>query len=204
MSPNYRPKKPPKTKIDYGMDYIGAVEDPMDLAIAAALRATGDEYNRRHGKNNMPTERIKISDAGAGMRVFTPAGENTIAISMDMDEDDADEPPPAATESPMYTAPPLCKYCNEAPCVLTQCDEALDDTKTLYEFLMWRGEEMMDAGHHPKEIRFELYKVASRFRDGLLGKGYRIELPLCVTGDIRDAFPAKGGNYTGFKKGFLN
>jgi hypothetical protein len=63
MSPNYRPKKPPKTKIDYGMDYIGAMEDPMDLAIAAALHATGDEYNRRHGKNNMPTERIKISDA---------------------------------------------------------------------------------------------------------------------------------------------
>jgi hypothetical protein len=69
---------------------------------------------------------------------------------------------------------------------------------------MWRGEEMMDVGRHPKEIRFELYKVASRFRDGLLGKGYRIELPLCMTGNIRDAFPAKGGNYTGFKKGFLN
>jgi hypothetical protein len=63
---------------------------------------------------------------------------------------------------------------------------------------------MMDAGHHPKEIRFELYNVASCFRDGLLGKGYHIELPLCVTGDIHDAFPAKGGNYTGFKKGFLN
>jgi hypothetical protein len=63
MSPNYRPKEPPKTKIDYAMDYIGAMEDPLDLAIAAALCATGDAYNLCHGKNNMPTESIKISDA---------------------------------------------------------------------------------------------------------------------------------------------
>jgi hypothetical protein len=76
--------KPTKTKIDYGKDYVGAVEDPMDLVIAAALRATGDEYNRRYGKKDMPTERIKISDAGAGMRVFSPAGENTIAISFEL------------------------------------------------------------------------------------------------------------------------
>jgi hypothetical protein len=130
MSHNYRPKKPTKTKIDYGVDYVGAVEDPMDLVIAAALRrATGDENNRRHGKN-MLTERIKISKAGP-----------RISMDMlDMDEDE-DEPPPAAAESPTYKVPPLCKCCNEAPRVLTKCNKVLDDIKTLYEFLMWRGEE---------------------------------------------------------------
>jgi hypothetical protein len=117
------------------MEYVGAMEDHMCLVIAAALCATGNEYNHRHGKKDMPTEHIEISDAGARMRVFSPIGENTIAISMDMldmdeDEDDAfggdkpaaDKPPPAAAKSPTYKAPPLCKHCNEGPCVLTQCD----------------------------------------------------------------------------------
>jgi hypothetical protein len=53
-------------------------------------------------------------------------------------------------------------------------------------------------------INTRVREVPVRVARFLLGKGYHIELPLCVTGDIRDAFPAKGGNYTGFKKGFLN
>jgi hypothetical protein len=69
---------------------------------------------------------------------------------------------------------------------------------------MWRGEEMIDAGHLPREVRYELYQTASKFYHGYLGKGNRKELPACITGEIKDSFPAPGGNYTGFKKGFLN
>jgi hypothetical protein len=208
---------------NYGMDYMGkAAVDPMDVMIAAALRATGDEYNRRHGKTNMPTERIEITDAGEGLRVFAPAGENTIAISLDMDgdEDYSDMPnifgnkkPAAATTVPEepaeapsseWTMPATCRHCMETPCVLTQVDEALDPNKCLYEYLMWQGEDMVDNGHTNREVRYQLYRTASRFRHGILGAGNRKELPTCITGDIRDAFPNPGGNYTGFARGFLN
>jgi hypothetical protein len=58
-------KKKPKM-YDYGMDYEGTVSDPMDGVIAAALRATGQEYARRAYKD-MQTDRISVTDAGAGV-----------------------------------------------------------------------------------------------------------------------------------------
>jgi hypothetical protein len=90
-----RPKKPAKAGYridDYGMDYIGAVEDPMDTVIGAALLATGQEYARRTGKN-MKTDRISVTDAGAGMRVvFAPTDalidKNVVAISLGLEGDE--------------------------------------------------------------------------------------------------------------------
>jgi hypothetical protein len=86
----------------------------------------------------------KLVDTGAGIRVFAaPAGENAIAISLDMDDDEdfadmkpaATEPPPGAAESPVYRGPLTCKYCDKAPCVLVQCnDESLDDTRFVQRY----------------------------------------------------------------------
>jgi hypothetical protein len=49
-------------KYDYGLDYKGVVEDPMDGVIASALRATGEEWKRRHGTET-PAERISLFHA---------------------------------------------------------------------------------------------------------------------------------------------
>jgi hypothetical protein len=68
---------------------------------------------------------------------------------------------------------------------------------------MCRGDDMKDDDVTNKEIRYELYHISSRFINGILGKGNRKELPLCVVGEIKDSYPASGGNYTGFRKGYL-
>jgi hypothetical protein len=83
-------KKNPKM-YDYGMDYEGTVSDPMDGVIAAALRATGQKYARLTGKD-MQTDRISVTDAGAGLRVFMPTDaavdKGVLAISLDLEVDE--------------------------------------------------------------------------------------------------------------------
>ena len=94
-----------------------------------------------------------------------------------------------------------CKHCLQVPCYLDQVDPELDSKRTLYEYLMYHGETMTGNDSSDKEVRFELYKVASCFCNGLLGKGNRKELPKCIVGEIKDSFPAvEGTGYTGFKE----
>jgi hypothetical protein len=98
----------------------------------------------------------------------------------------------------------LCEACNSSPCVLSDVDPDLDQDKTLYEYLAHVGESMQDGGQSNKEIRYELYRIATKAINGHLGKGNRKKLPTCVTADIKDLFPESTGDYVGFKKGFLN
>jgi hypothetical protein len=131
-----------------------------------------------------------------------------LSESLDLEDDDEfyDIPPQKAEKmDPICDPnPTCCKYCNESPCVVNWKDDSLDPERSLYDYLMWRGEEMIDAGHLPREVRYELYQTASKFYHGYLGKGNRKELPACITGEIKDSFPAPGGNYTGFKTGINN
>jgi hypothetical protein len=193
--------------MDGVIDYQGTVSDPMDGVIAAALRATGQEYAHRTGKD-IQTDRINVTGAGAGLRVFTPTNTGALAISLDLEDDDElsnfKMPEREKTDPICEPTPTECKYCLESPCVLNWKDDALDPERSLYDYLMWRGDEMLDGGSLPKEIRYELYRTATKFYHGYLGKGNRKELPACITGEIKDSFPAPGGNYSGFKKGFLN
>lgn len=83
-----------------------------------------------------------------------------------------------------------CGFCNETPCVITGC----------YDMLCQLGDSKQSIGMSNREIRFELYREATRFLHGFLGKGNRRQLPLCVIGEIHDLYPAeKGTKYTGFK-----
>ena len=67
---------------------------------------------------------------------------------------------------------------------------------------MMVGEDLEMQGKPNNVIRHALYKEAARMLWGHLGKHQRKELPLCVTGDIRDAYPKKNGeDYVGFKTG---
>jgi hypothetical protein len=98
----------------------------------------------------------------------------------------------------------LCEACNRAPCVLSEVDPDLDQDKSLYEYLVSVGEKLQENGSTNKEIRYELYRIATKAISGHLGKGNRQKLPSCVTADIKDVFPESTGEYVGFKKGFLN
>jgi hypothetical protein len=189
-------------KYDYGLDYKGVVEDPMDGVIASALRATGEEWKRRHGTET-PAERITVSDAGAGFRCFMPSSNpNVMALSLDLEDDEAEAFTATATDRGDVDVV-RCKHCEHCPCVLDQMDPDMDPTRNLYDHLMCRGDDMKDDDVTNKEIRYELYHISSRFINGILGKGNRKELPLCVVGEIKDSYPASCGNYTGFRKGFL-
>jgi hypothetical protein len=222
MSRDYHPKQIAKAGYrigDYGMDYIGAVEEPMDTVIGSALLATGQEYARRTEKD-MKTNCISVTDAGAGMRVFAPADalidKNVVAISLDLegDEDISSFKMPdlkmpdlkqTKTDPVCEKTPPKCKHCEQTPCILNwNSGSDLDDEMSQYEYMMKVGDDAIDSGLLAREVRCDLYRIATCFHHGHLGRGVRKELPLCVVGEIKDSFPAKGGNYTGFKEGFLN
>jgi hypothetical protein len=95
--------------------------------------------------------------------------------------------------------------CNQSPCVLLQVDPDFSQDSNLLELLSEKGDEWVLEGKASREIRYELYRISTRFVNGHLGKGNCIPLPPCVISEIKDSFPAsKGTTYTGFKKGFLN
>ena len=84
----------------------------------------------------------------------------------------------------------ICKYCLRMPCVAS----------SEYESMMEIG-VTMEADHKPNnEIRFSLYAYMSRVYFGHLGQGVRRQLPVCVVGEIHDAYPASNTtDYVGFK-----
>jgi len=90
-----------------------------------------------------------------------------------------------------------CPYCVQTPCCLDQ---------GLYESIVAKYDTMHEDNESPtaptnKKIRFELYRHATSWMHGYLGKGVRIELPQCVTGEIMELAPAEPGTaYVGFKE----
>ena len=51
-----------------------------------------------------------------------------------------------------------------------------------------------------KQVRYALYRGSIEFIHGHLGKGRRIELPICVRGEILDIAPDPDHEYTGFRE----
>lgn len=102
------------------------------------------------------------------------------------------EPPPAPVHNDGTAA--RCPYCFNCPCLLEQ---------GLYRSIVDLYEETQEDDNNnltSKEIRFRLYRHATSWIHGFLGKGRRIELPLCVRGEIVDLAPAeRGETYVGFK-----
>jgi hypothetical protein len=66
-----------------------------------------------------------------------------------------------------------------------------------------RGESLQndEATAHltNKQIRFILYRFATNWIHGFLGKGKRIKLPVCVRGEILDLAPENDHVYVGFR-----
>ena len=83
-----------------------------------------------------------------------------------------------------------CYDCGEDVCILDQywtefC--ALADT-------------VLEMDKSPKESRFKMYKLMSGLLHGYLGKGCRMELPVCISDAIKHQFPEPDGKYVGYKE----
>ena len=84
-----------------------------------------------------------------------------------------------------------CFHCGRKPCIAS----------TEYEAMAEIGESMEADKKSNNEIRFALYAHMARAFFGPLGR-VRKQLPVCVVGDIHDAYPnSPGVDYVGFKDG---
>ena len=83
-----------------------------------------------------------------------------------------------------------CQYCGQNPCFVIE----------IYELLVKTGEELEEEELTNKQIRFNLYRIASNTYHGRLGAGNRKRLPICVTTDIHDLYLDGKGQYTGFRQ----
>ena len=90
--------------------------------------------------------------------------------------------------------PPPCSHCQHSPCLLFQ---------GLYLEMVERYESLVDSDvsteFNNKQIRFILYRFATNWIHGFLGKGKRIKLPVCVRGEILDLAPQADHVYVGFR-----
>jgi hypothetical protein len=93
-----------------------------------------------------------------------------------------DSPPTKKTKPDDEDAP--CIYCNYTPCIL---DQGLYDL--LSEGGLLRDDDEDDIKYLKKQIRYDMYRKASHFIYGSLGKGNRKKLPHCVVAEIHDFAP---------------
>jgi len=219
----------------YGMDFLGAVEydpdvapDPMDAKVAAMIRLSNEEQNRRTGKNET-LDKIQVTNIGGNIRMFSEPGPDPRFITFDFPDEITEEDvvafqlylrnsgkfsagatlppieqPAPSTATTAILAEKPCDYCQQTPCFVNQVVEG-SGGKSMFEFIIaGKGDELKEQGVPNHEICHALYRDATTFINGYLGKGKRKKLPVCVEGEIRDCFPSKDGVYTGFKKGFLN
>ena len=77
-----------------------------------------------------------------------------------------------------------CVYCNSSPCIL---DQGLYDLLSEGGLLHDDGQD--DMKYIQKQIRYDMYRKASQFIYGPLGKGNRKQLPQCLVSEIHDFAP---------------
>jgi len=200
----------------YGMDFGGVTygsdtePDPMDSTVATMIRLTNEEQNRRTGRNDT-LDVIEVTNIGNNIRMFSEPGPDprfmTFYFPDEISTKDVEAFQQYLRNSGKFSAgatlPPIepkCNWCGESPCFLNQVVEGTGG-RTMYEHLFVdKGDAMVEQGIATKEIRYALYRDATTFISGYLGKGNRKQLPACVVGEIQDSFPApQGGTYTGFK-----
>jgi hypothetical protein len=101
------------------------------------------------------------------------------------EEEDADEPPAVR-----------CVLCDNSPCILRQ---GLYDDLVLLSVNM--TENSYETVYTNKQVRFEMYREATRYIHGYLGKGRCVPLPQCVRTEILDFAPESDRKYVGFQDG---
>jgi hypothetical protein len=82
----------------------------------------------------------------------------------------------------------VCEHCNENPCLMVTYEKEFDDF----------SDSLIGTGQAPRACRYASYRFMVRLIHGVLPKGDRRKLPLCITREIHDNFPESDGNYVGF------
>jgi hypothetical protein len=118
-------------------------------------------------------------------------GNNNAAENNPADEGNNNN---AAENNPADEGPP-CRFCQSIPCLLEQ---GLYDFMVLFESQF--RESDFDGTLTNKCMRYNLYRQATAWIHGHLGKGRRIEIPQCVRTEILDMAPESNGEYVGFRE----
>ena len=93
-----------------------------------------------------------------------------------------------------------CIYCGKSPCVWTKYEAQLIEEFNKQEpAIDAQFETNDDINRINSTKRKFLYKIFTRLRYGILGKGNRKVLPACVTKGIRFLFPDSNEDYMGHK-----
>jgi hypothetical protein len=89
------------------------------------------------------------------------------------------------------------------PCLSCQgLEEETCPWDELGQEILDHGQEMVDSGSTPPQVRFNLYRLATSMIHGYLGRSNRKELPACVEDSIKEAFPNSAigeGGLVGFR-----
>jgi hypothetical protein len=141
---------------------------------------------------DMPTKRV----ASVSVAPSSDEGGDGSPTTNHKEADDAKEPSfedgttKEATEPTKEDEGP-CPFCQNVPCLLEQ---------GLYDSIAEYGESLHDNDLTSKQIRFQLYRHATTWMHGYLGKRRRLEIPQCVRTEILDIAPESNGDYVGFKE----
>jgi hypothetical protein len=95
----------------------------------------------------------------------------------------------ASDEEELSVEPVLCDLCGQAPC----------DWELFGEEIWEEGNSLKEQGIENKAIRHHAYKMYTRMRHGVLRRYDRRPLPVCVRGEIMDAWPEANHVYVGFQ-----
>ena len=183
-----------KRGFDYGgLDYQGG--------LVSATAITGTDITGTNALAIQMQERVASINAERFVDTGTPPGADHIAHgTINQDGSVTIFVPDSMGLDHFYhddEAP--CPDCNKYPCVLDDIDPDLSQDQTLNQYFFTLGNERTEQSVSNKEIRYEMYRIASRVLEGMVGKGNRRKLPDCVTSAIKDAYPEASGKYVGFK-----
>jgi hypothetical protein len=92
-------------------------------------------------------------------------------------------------EQPITQPTNVCEHCNEDPCLYDKYEEEFDKF----------SDSLIGNGESNAQKRFASYRFMVRMIHGVLRKGERRKLPLCITREIHDNFPDEEGKYKGYE-----
>jgi hypothetical protein len=93
----------------------------------------------------------------------------------------------------MLEGPNLCVVCGCDPCQFIQFE-----TNILEQDRIHNEDIGMNASERNSRRRKRAYKLVSRLREGMLGRGVRRPLPSCILDGVRSLFPPVDGVVMGF------
>jgi hypothetical protein len=125
---------------------------------------------------------------------FTPSGEvsvddNAASVVGCKGNNLSDAVSESESEAELEPDPPVCDLCGPAPC----------DWDNYGEEIWEECNNLKEVGFENKAVRFHAYKLYTRMRHGVLRRFDHRPLPVCVHGEVMDAWPEANHVYVSFQ-----